>query len=589
MTHADEPERTAVPGLRSLRLPILTIVAAALLVRAIPLGHGLPGLYVPDTHSVRNALGILETRNPVPRSNEFSSYPYLFSYVCIPLFVADYAAARLGGRVASTEEYAKDAAAHLERFHWLARWVAALAGALAAGAAVLAGARLAGTRTGIASGILAASSPLPYLLSTHERPWSLLLFFSTLALSSSLAHVRSGRLSSLCFAGVFAGLAAGCHQAGVSAIFLPAGAVFARWMEKPAAWAARLRDGAACVASFVPSFLVGNPFLVRYGPRGAVPTDLTQAVDVGIGGQGLAFRFDARHTAEALTGLVGLEGAGLLLALLGAALLLRRRNRAVAVPLVLALPVFAFFSLYTGTHARYYLLASPALWVLGGYLLADLAPRGRAGALAAGLLAAFPVILTLRTCQLLLRTDTRELSQELIARLVPQGARVAVEPYGPALPQSRESLERLAKLEADDPQHPILTRRERLALGAGRPGGFDVLPLERVVEDPAPGQYQRPSALAHRLFRGHEGLGDLLRAAGIRYVVRVDRFPSEDRQDPLVRILEQRGVLIGEVSPAAPGDVPREALLPFEPRRGISALFSVERPGPRVRLYELSP
>jgi hypothetical protein len=370
---------------------------------------------------------------------------------------------------------------------------------------------------------------------------------------------------------------------------LPAGAAVARTGWRRAAIPALVKPALVVVAAFVPAFLAGNPYLARYGLRGAVPTDLTGALDLSVGGQGLAFRFDAKYTKEALAGLVGLEGVVLLLGVAGAVLLTRRRDRAAYVPFALAVPVFVFFSFYTGTHARYFLLAFPALWILGGVALATLAGRGAWGRAAAVVLAAIPVVLTVRGCVLLGREDTRNLALAAVPKAIPDGAVVAVEPYGPPFTASRASLERLAAAEAANPGVKVLTRRERLALDRAGEGGYDLLPLERVVHDPAPGGYTRLGGLAPVLYPDAQTLDGVLRAASVRFLVRVDRFPGAHRADPLLEILLTRGRLLSEVSPSDGRSYPLEALLPFEPRRGASSLFAVSRPGPLVRYYELRP
>jgi hypothetical protein len=157
------------------------------------------------------------------------------------------------------------------------------------------------------------------------------------------------------------------------------------------------------------------------------------------------------------------------------------------------------------------------------------------------------------------------------------------------LKPSRESLERLAAAETASPGVKIWTRRERLALDRGGEGGYDLLPLERVVHDPAPGGYTRLGGAAAVLYPGVQTLDGVLRAANVRFVVRVDRFPGAHRADPLLEILLKRGRLLSESSPSDGRAYPLEALLPFEPRQGASSLFSVSRPGPLVRYYELRP
>ena len=73
------------------------LVAVALLVRLAPLDHGMPRSYVPDTHVVRNAMGMLRDRNPVPEAGRYSTYPYLVPYLLLPVYATEYAVGRATG------------------------------------------------------------------------------------------------------------------------------------------------------------------------------------------------------------------------------------------------------------------------------------------------------------------------------------------------------------------------------------------------------------------------------------------------------------------------------------------------------------
>ncbi len=582
------PRGGADPAMGTSRRTLLTVFVLALALRALPAGHGLPGLYVPDSHGVRNALSMAQTRNLVPRANEFSSYPNLFPYLCLPLFVGDFALARVTGRAASVAEYQQDASRHLERFHYLARFVAALGGALAAAAVAFAAGALAGRRCGAWAGVLAALSPMPLLIATHERPLSWVLACGAVSFGAALASFRDpASRRALALSALAAGAAGGFHQTGMAALAIP---VAAAWLRHALLLALapllrRLADLALAAVLFAAGFLAGNPSLLRYGPGGGVQSDLTAAGDVSVGGQSLVFRFDAAHTAEALLGLLSLETVVPFLAVAGALALARRRDRRLLVALALAVPIFVYFTLYTGTHARYFLVAWPVVLPLAGVALGALAGRGRFGLAAALAMLAVPAALAARLDHLLLREDARGIAIRTIAEHVPAGDVVAIESYGPALPASIASLERLAAAYPEG-----MTRREQLALGQREPGGYDALALEALAVEPTAGGYTSLTDRARALYPGADDLPSLFARAGVRWVVRVDRFPSARRADPLTKILDARGELVAEVRPWT-GDVsaapPPEALLPFEPRLGALALWTVDRPGPWIRLYRL--
>jgi len=583
-----ETEPSAAREPSRLRL-LVAIFAIALLLRLPVLGHGLPGLYVPDTHSVRNALGMLQKRDLVPASNEFSSYPYLYSYACLPLFVGDYAWARVSGEATSTAAYQESAQAHLERFHRLGRVLSALFGAAAAAAAAAGGLALFGRRGGWLCGIVASVSPMPYLLSLHERPWSMVHAFTALSAAAAVAAlVRSGTSSRssarfLWLASAAAGAAAASHQLGAAAFALVAGAVL---LHPGLTLARRGMQLFACGALFLGVAVIGYPFLIRYGLTGAPKTSVTSATDVSLGGQGLVLsKFDGKYTAEALTGVFTSELTIPLLALLGAWVVFRRSRSAAGTLLFLVIPITLFFSRYTGTHARYFMVAWPAVWLLAGAACADLWHRGAALRALVILSLALPTAGTLRTAQILLEPDTRGEAEDRARRELPEGAVVAVEPYGPSLPSSVAWLERLAAAK-----NGALTRREQMALARREPGGFAVMPLERFCVQAVPEGYSRGLLpLAEELWPSTKTVAKLLVHSGARYLVRVDRFPAQTRSDEVAVLTEDpaRARLLWEVDPSRGESPAPEALLPFEPRLGLWALLSVSRPGPRIRVYEL--
>lgn len=552
------------------------------MLRLLPIGHGLPGLYVPDTHSVRNALGMLKDKNPAPRANQYSSYPYLYSYLCIPLFAGDYAAARATGRAHSAAEYQQWAGAHLERFHYLARWISAFAGAAAAAAAVYLGAMLAGRRAGLFAGLFAATGPMFLLLSTHERPWSCVLLFETLAALYAVKAVRDSKMNYFILSASSAGAAVACHQVGAAAFALPCAAA---WFAFPGFGGDAMRRMFSCIgaafAAFIVLFLIGNPYYIIKG--GVETTKLTEITDFSVGGQGLKFKFSLDHTGEAISGILGLEGIVCILGIVGAFYAYSKRDRAGFILLAFSAPLVLFFIPYHGTHARYFMIAFPAAWAFAGLALDRLSARS--SVLLPIVAIGIPLIFTFRLDQLLLRDDTRNLAIAELEHRIPEHARVAVEPYGPELRADVESLKRFAAAFADGKVDP-LTRRERLVLDRNEPGGFDLLPLERYIFDAAPGQYTDILPAAKKLYSNAGGVPEFLREARPEYAVRVDRFPGEPRDDAFVRWLQKNGEMMFEISPSA-GGAPLEALLPFEPRLGAWSLWMVNRPGPRIQLYQI--
>ena len=164
--------------------------------------------------------------------------------------------------------------------------------------------------------------------------------------------------------------------------------------------------------------------------------------------------------------------------------------------------------------------------------------------------------------------------------------RTAVDRYGPDVHLTLEALDRLQ--EVRQLQGSGLYSRERqrrrtlnMPLGSlpdGFDTGVDVVPLEDLFEfEDRTGDV--------RVRKGLESLGENTREVftglGITHVLLVDRgLSSEHPLAALVRDLEP----IHVVDPSRRGTT-SEAYLPTEMKFPLTALWQVDRPGPRLRLY----
>ena len=122
----EPPPAPEKPGTRLLGLGLL--LALALGLRLWPIEHGLPRNYVPDTHIVRNALGMAKDKNPVPEVGLYSTYPYLLPYVLLPIYAGEYALGRVQGEWAGAEEFGNRLLEEPWRAQLPARWLVALFG-----------------------------------------------------------------------------------------------------------------------------------------------------------------------------------------------------------------------------------------------------------------------------------------------------------------------------------------------------------------------------------------------------------------------------------------------------------------------------
>ena len=588
---------------------VLLLVVVALGLRLGPIDHGMPRGYVPDNHVVRSALGMARDKDPIPPAGKYSTYPYLVPYVLLPVYASQYALGKVAGDWQTSDEFGARVMEDPGLVQVPARIVMALFGAATAWA-LFAAARAAGLGLGAwIAAWLSATCLLNVQLSTHERPWVVVVFFGALSLASALRFAAAGRTRSLLWSGVWAGLGFASHQAGLVLLALPACA----WLAVAAPWGwlgpvggggpadpasrealprrrigSQIGLGALCVALFVLAGLVcGHAYYLRYGAvaQEQVVGGALAADKLSIGGQAVALglSFDS---AQRLSGaLFGYDPVLLVLGLLG---ILAARGRADAathrtrlgVNLGLLL-IGGFFFFNPSDHVRYLLpvcmlLALPA----GAFAERLLALCGSGGGRTLmGLLLLVPLVQALRLDWLLGQEDTRAVAERELDAL-PAGARVAIDHYGPTPDLSRAALARIGELRE-------LYRREghRLAvLESGADSGLDAIGVEELFEiDPDTHEYVVRGA-ARAL---GERPRDVLAVLGITHLLEVDRRPRPGGNSWLAA-LAQAGETLAVIDPSSGTRPPAEAFLPTEMDFPLTGLWQVKRPGPWMRLVELA-
>lgn len=561
----------------------LLLVALALLLRLAPIDHGMPRTYVPDTHMVRNALGMLKDKDLAPPVNRYSSYPYLVPYLLMPVYGAEYVAGRALGAWDGAQEFGDAVATDARLTAMPARALMALCGALTALALLCAALRAELGAGAWAAAWLCATCLLNVQFSTQERPWAALVCAGAFALWAAVAHEREGGLRALLAAGAAAGLAFAAHQVG--AVFL-ALCGFA-WAFAPGGWSAgalrrRLVSGAACVAVFVVVGLVaGHGYYLVHGgvEQEAVVGGARAADDFSIGGQALRLELSLATVKSLALSLVGYDPILVVLGVVGVPMLFARRGTRAAGAFTVFAAVF-FLGLMTD-HVRY-LLPLCLMLALAGGVAAERLFAGLGGTLLAGALLLVPLVQALRFDWVLVRTDTRAMAEGRLARL-PEGAIVAIDHYGPTPDLDARALERLAGLR--ELRTRETARAARLSAGALPEGerGVDAIAVEELFgPDLDTGEYGVLERAAH--------LGAtpqaVLERLGVTHVLMVWRDTGEPRPlEPFVA--DQR--LLWVLTPSREGEVPSEAWLPTEMEFPATGLWQVERPGPLLRLYERTP
>ncbi|HPF14366.1 MAG TPA: glycosyltransferase family 39 protein, partial [Planctomycetota bacterium] len=460
----------------------LLLIVVPALVRLAPIEHGKPDNYLPDTHVVRNALGMAKDRTLIPPSGKYSTYPYLLPYVLLPVYAGQYALGRIEGEWKGSGEFGNRIMEDPWRVHLPARIALALLASLAP-LWVFLGLRRAGLGVGALGGAFFMATCLLHVHhSTQERPWASLVMLLMGCAWSCAAFVQSGRYRHLVASGVWAGLAVACHQGGLPAVLMPALA----WVWAPHGWRARelrtrLRFGLLCASAFlIVAVLLGNPYLLVHGwPKGdavVMNEALQGTTHFTLGGQSTVFGFRLASFQHLARTLVGYDPAIVVLGLAG--LVLALRNRPARPVVVFALLWGAYWMTNVNDHVRYLLpLAAGLTWAVGfacewGWKR----PWARAIVVGLGLLTC---VQAARFALVMNRTDTRGLIQEQLLAM-PGPMDIAVDLGGPDLPLDAASLERLAGLRGLYAREAH--RRELLEAGVVLRPSFAALPLEAVVQ-----------------------------------------------------------------------------------------------------------
>jgi len=561
-----------------------------LAVRLVPIRHGMPRNYVPDSHMVRAALSMARDRDLAPRAGKYSIYPNLVPYLLLPGYAGQYAIGKATGRWNDVGEFGDHLLEHPEDAELVARLLVALFGALTP-LVVFKTARAAGLGRGAwIAAWLAATSLLHVQLSTHERPWVPMTFFMALAAWPAAKYARDGLGARLVLSACAAGLAAACHQGGLAALAIPGLA----WLVGPLEWKRRdlLRrggQGLVAVAVFgATAIALGYPHVVRHGihPERVIGAELIgEQGGMNFAGTTLVFTLRWESLPRLAGTLFGYDPAIVALGLVGLALgIARRELRAPSIFLVLW---SAFFMTNQSDHVRYLLPAVVFLCWPAGVVAEELLERKWGTALLVVALLV-PTVQAARLACVLARPDVRADAEGELARL-PPGSRVAIDRYGPDVDLDRASLALLERLRAsaDDTLRAREARRkQRFEEGTIPAGdvGIDAVHVEELFEVDVRGGHLEVK-------EGLSALGSepqsVLRSLGVTHLLLVDRRPGSGAGTALDPLREGASAIHVFDPSAGRFRTTPEAFLPTEMDFPLTALWQVERPGPWMILYEL--
>jgi len=570
---------------------VVGLLALAFALRWMPLQHGLPRNYVPDTHAVRAALGMAKDKDLAPEVGKYSSYPYLMPYLLLPIYGVQYALGKAEGEWSDGAGFAAAISERPERVALPARALVASFGALTA-LLVYFAARAAGMNLGALGAMFLCATGLLHLqFSVQERPWVIVLFFGAACLWASVLYARERKLRWLALSGAGAGLAFATHQAGLFFAFLTA-AVWAFSAREAADWkqpmlARRIGHAAAAAAAcLVLGLLCGHVYYLVHGgvPQEDVVGDARAAGLLSIGGQALnvGLSWDSfLHLSRTLIGydplLLGLGAGGCFLAW---------RSTTLRGPCAFTLFYALFFLFNPSDHVRY-LLPLTILLALPAGLVVELVLQRKLGRLALALLLAIPLLQAARLVWLLRQEDTRAEAERLLEQLAAPGeapAYIAIDHYGPQVELSRRSLEELSGLRELRTREQHRLRQLQSGAAPGGKLGVHALFVEELMGfDDTSGSYgvlpaRRDLAPTPR---------EMLESLGFTHFALVSRRPADANFPFLAELaLEWTPMWVLDPSRRGAGQSP-EAFLPTEMDFPLTALWRVERPGPLITLYLL--
>ena len=567
------------------------ITAAGLGLRLYAINHGLPYQYVPDESTmVGGALRMGASKSLQPGT---FIYPAALMYLFAGEYVGLLGVGRLVGLFASVAQFRDYAFVDPTLFYLLPRIAIALAGTACLPVAYLLGRRLYGTVAGLVAAALIATSVMHVQMSHEARHWVPISLLTLLVLWTSLDLVERGRRRDYWLSGLLVGLSAATSFNGFLLMVLPLVAhlqrVRSELRTQNASWPS-LRMHVPMVQALVLApivFVVLNPYiLLQFHQFVAFQTSGNRSIGGQIVGhydsylqqflakQGFTFFAEATLAYEPTITILGIIGA----------VLAARRFRSTAL-VVLAYPVFHYvmFATTAPSLEQRYMLPGVVLLALPAGLAASrlfswLSVRLRglgsphvAVTVVAVILAALVSIPALRYDGVLAQTDTRTLAKDWIEANIPAGSDVAEESYTPPLSPDLESL------RAQQQSNPgSLGTRDQWVLKNGLPAGEVAyrLTMLNLVDTSPEIDYISPYVATHY----HR-----------YYVVSDFRWKSEQLGHlALEAYLSRHGRLIKAFYPSRDESyIPSDMLNNMEDP--LHELWKVDRPGPRIEIYEVAP
>ena len=562
------------------RVGLGLIALAALVLRLRGVGFGLPAVYNPDEIAILNRALALGTGTLNPGN---FVYPSFYFYVLVVWEGLAFLGGRLVGVFTSLADFQRAYFVDASWHYLTGRLLTVMCGVATVGVVVRLGARLYDRAVGLMAAALLAVAPFAvrdahYI--KHDVPVTLLVVITIgVAVRLAIDSALRGRSFAWLAAGGLAGLAASTHYYAVFvAAAVAASALIAR-PDEPCR--IRLRHALHAGGAAVLAFAAGSPYLVLDAGTAWADISANRAIvmDRAMSAAGTF------GSAGSYARMLAVEATGwpvFIAAVIGAAIAIRDDWRRAAV--WLAFPaVFLPFLANTMPAGRYLNPVLPFVALAAAYAIRRATaalPRPPIAAAALCLVAALPAILdSVRIGQFFRQADTRTLAAEFIAREVPPGAGILLQPYSVALRPSRESLARALRTHLGSEMLASPRFRGQLALSPYPEPSYDLLWLgeggldtDKIYVSPA-------------VFTRGAGLAPL-RTRGVRYVVLNQARGANPAFSGLESALEADATLLVRIVPwndRAAAHPPA----PFLHNTDRAIADGLERPGPVVEIWSL--
>lgn len=554
---------------------LIFVLVLAVFLRIWGIGYGLPYFLVNDERAlVYGALKMAELKTLIPALHpaEFSVitpiYNFLMSYIYLIFLVPFILIKYLTGNFSSFSELGNYFVLNPTPLWLIARIVNAFIGAVTVYLIYLIGKKMFNSLVGLIAALFLSLSLLHIQLSHFTRTWVPMAFFVCLIMLLSLYIYQSPKRKYYLLMGAVLGLTSGVS---IAAIILAAIFFLAHFLSGQGSFWQKLKDGNLWSALFVflfvaAVFLLINPLRYSIFTSSGSSSTLMAGRSLFEYLQGFASNFKALFFFEPIISIFSL---------IGMAFLWFKSKKLFFV--FLSWPVFWLSAVYFLLHdeflmpsTRFLLLIIPWLIILASYTVYRLMRRMSypVRVIFLILIFSYPMAVAVKYDYLLAQKDTRILALEWVEKNIPSGTKLISNwRYINPIP-TKEAI--LFQGELDENSLRIIDKTLLASEDKNYPGpAYNILKIGYVYKEEIP-----------------LDLVKIVQAGQYQYFLEESYFHfwGQDRWLPEENQILQKAQLIREFKQGQAGQVEDIASNFIRP---TSIFFSLERPGPTIKIYKL--